>query len=601
MTHAGIGAVHLGGDSTFFRVWAPGSEHLQVRLIGQNRLIDLERDMHGYHSAIASAVTPGDHYLLRFDDGTELPDPASRWQPEGVHGPSAVVDLAFPWTDANWRTPPLADFVIYELHVGTFSREGTFTGVIKRLDHLVSLGVTAVEIMPVAQFPGARNWGYDGVFPFAVHNTYGGPVELMRLVDACHAHGLAVILDVVYNHLGPEGNVLDRFAPYFHDAYRTPWGRAINFDGAYSDDVRYYFLENTLQWLRDYHFDALRLDAVHGILDPSAYPFLAELADQTGETSRAVGRSLWLIAESDLNDPRLLQPRNAGGYGLHAQWLDDFHHALHALLTGEADGYYADFGRLEDLSRCLQHGFAFTGQYSTYRRRRHGQPPRTPRGDQFVVCLQNHDQVGNRMRGERISVLVSFEALKLGAALVLLSPFIPLLFMGEEYGETRPFPYFVSHADPELVEAVRAGREREFADFAWAGEPPDPQADHTFQSAVLTFDTSDPDRSALFRLYRELIALRRRIKQAGVGLTAFSVDFDDDQRTLAVTSEQALLVCSFRPAAALVRASAGKWKKILDTADPAWNGPGGSAQPALRGGDTIDMRPWNAVLYQKQQ
>ena len=599
MTQAGIGAVHLGGDSTLFRIWSPGNEPMQVRLLGAgDRTIDLDGDAHGYHTAIATDVPPGTRYLCRFPDGTELADPASRWQPDGVHGPSAVVDLSFDWTDADWKPPALADFIIYELHVGTFSPEGTFAGVAQRLDYLRTLGINAIELMPIAQFSGSRNWGYDGVFPFAVQNTYGGPTALLQLVDACHAHGIAVILDLVYNHLGPEGCVLDRFGPYFNSRYRTPWGSALNFDGAYSDDVRFYFLENARQWLRDFHIDALRLDAIHAIHDMSAYPFLAELADCAHQDARSAARRAWLIAESDLNDPRILCPTAAYGYGLDAQWLDDFHHALHTLLTGESDGYYADFGGVDHLARCFRDGFTYTGQYSVYRRRRHGGRPRHPRGDQFIVSLQNHDQIGNRAEADRISTLADFEALKLGAAVVLLSPFIPLLFMGEEYGETRPFPYFVSHADLALVDAVRNGRAQEFADFHWSNEPPDPQADHTFTSAVLDFDTTDPRRAAILRLYRELIRLRTTLRLGGQALNSFSVDADEERRTLAITGRQTLLVCSFRNEPALVPAREGAWAKLFDSADAAWNGPGASARDTVKEGDFIDVRPWNAVLYQ---
>jgi len=601
MTQAGIGAVHLGGESTFFRVWAPGAERMQVRVLGTpGRLIELERDAHGYHAAIASQVGPGARYLFRFPDGTELPDPASRWQRDGVHGPSTVVDLSFPWSDTHWQPPQLAEFVIYELHVGTFTSAGTFAGVIHQLDYLRSLGINALEIMPVAQFSGARNWGYDGVFPFAVQDTYGGPAELMRLVDACHARGIAVILDVVYNHLGPEGNVLSRFGPYFNERYRTPWGAALNFDAAYSDEVRYYFLENARQWLRDFHFDALRLDAVHAIIDTSAYPFLTELADQSQDDARAAGRPICLIAESDLNDPRVLRPASEHGVGMDAQWLDDFHHALHTLLTGESEGYYADFGTVGHLARCLQEGFAYTGQYSVYRHRRHGQPARRARGDQFVVCIQNHDQVGNRMRGDRISTLVDFEPLKVGAANVLLSPFVPLLFMGEEYGETKPFPYFVSHSDLGLVDAVRSGRAQEFAEFAWAGEPPDPQADHTFAAAVLDFDTRDPRRAALLRVYRELIRLRSELRIGGKELATLSIDASEDPKTISLRAGRTLFVSSFSADAALVRVPTGKWTKVFDSADSAWEGPGASAQDTVRGGDMIDLRRWNAVLYVKE-
>jgi maltooligosyltrehalose trehalohydrolase len=359
--------------------------------------------------------------------------------------------------------------------VGTFTPEGTFEAIIPHLDELRELGITAVELMPVAQFPGTRNWGYDGVYPFAVQNSYGGPEGLKRLVNACHGRGIAVVLDVVYNHLGPEGNYLWDFGPYFTDRYKTPWGSAINFDGPHSDPVRRLFIENALYWVTEFRMDGLRIDAVHGILDFSAYPFLEELASAVHEKAERLNRRVYVIAESDLNDTRVIRSRELGGYGLDAQWNDDFHHALHTLLTEDQTGYYQDFGRLGDLVKAFREGFVCSGQYSSYRRRRHGNSSRDIPAGCFVVFAQNHDQVGNRMRGERLSQLVCRERMKLAAGVVFLSPFIPLLFMGEEYGETAPFPYFISHSDADLVEAVRRGRREEFAAFGWSQEPPDPQ------------------------------------------------------------------------------------------------------------------------------
>ena len=492
-------------------MWAPNAD--RVDLVIEDRAVVLATGDRGYHRAVVDGVANGARYAFRLEDGgAERPDPASRLQPDGVHGRSAVVDPAVFERHHAWRGLSLEAYVIYELHVGTFSEEGTFDGAIDHLDHLVDLGVTAAEIMPVAQFPGARNWGYDGVQPFAAHTSYGGPEGLARLVTACHRRGLAVVLDVVYNHMGPEGNYLRDFGPYFTDRYTTPWGSAMNLDDSGSDEVRRYFIENALYWLRDVGFDALRLDAVHGIFDMSAKPFLLELSETTAELVQEVGRPLYLIAESDLNDIRVLNPAERGGFGMDAQWSDDFHHSVHALLTGERDGYYRDFGSFEDLETAVRDEFVYAGRYSEHRGRRHGNSAAGMSGSRFVHAIQNHDQVGNRMLGDRLSTVVPPEAARLAAALLLLTPGIPLLFMGEEYGEAAPFPYFVSHGDPELVEAVRQGRRREFASFGWQGEVPDPQAEETFLSAKLRWDSlGEPDHEEMLHLYRELLRLRREV------------------------------------------------------------------------------------------
>ncbi len=478
------GAVWLGDGRTRFRIWAPGFDHASVHLLFPRDMhLPMKKDAMGHHEAVAEGVAPGALYKIRLGDLPERPDPASRFQPQGSHGPSQVVDPSFPWTDGRWRGLPLESLVFYEMHVGTFTPEGTFEAAIRHLDGLVDLGVTAVELMPVAQFPGARNWGYDGTFPFAVQNTYGGPAGLQRFVNECHRRGLAVALDVVYNHLGHEGNYLWGMAPFFTDRYKTPWGSALNFDGPDSDEVREFFIQSALWWVRFFHVDALRLDAVHAIMDSSARPFLGELAERIRAAAGALGRQVHLIAGSDRNDPRLVRPAGVGGYGLDAVWNDDFHHALHVLLTGEREGYYRDFGRLDQLGRAISGGFVYTGQYSEYRRRRHGAPSDDLEPRRLVVFAQNHDQVGNRMLGERLAALVPFEKLKLAAGVVILSPNIPLLFMGEEYGETAPFQYFVDYSDQGLVEGTRRGRREEFAGFLRKGEPPDPQDEAAFRGA----------------------------------------------------------------------------------------------------------------------
>jgi maltooligosyltrehalose trehalohydrolase len=506
-----VGAMWLGEGRCRFRVWAPNAESLAVHLLApEERIIQLEREPGGYFAAEVAAVPPEARYLIRFADGHERPDPASRYQPEGVHGPSAVVVPYAGWTDADWRGTMLTEYVISEMHVGTFTPEGTFDAIIPRLDDLIDLGITALEIMPIAQFPGSRNWGYDGVDPFAVQHSYGGPAGFARLVDACHARGLAVILDVVYNHLGPEGNYLRDFGPYFTAKYRTPWGDAINFDDAESDAVRGYFIQNALQWVQDFHVDALRLDAAHAITDTSAHPFLAELAEHVHAAGERLGRHVYLIAESDLNDPRLVDVPERNGLGLDAQWSDDLHHALHTLLTGEQAGYYADFGSIDHLVRALRDGYAYAGDYSPVRRRSHGAPARAIPAWRFVVSSQNHDQVGNRMLGERLSQIVAPDALRLAAGVILLSPYVPLLFMGEEYGAQQPFLFFTSHGDPDLIRAVREGRRAEFAAFAWQGEAPDPHDEATFtQSRPAPAMAQAPWQHGLRALYHELLRMRR--------------------------------------------------------------------------------------------
>ena len=517
-----------------FRVWAPNANRAAAVLCATGQRIELASRDGGYFEASA-LVPPGTRYQIILDSNEPLPDPASRFQPDGVHGASEVVDLLkFAWSDAGWRGVALRNLILYELHVGTFTREGTLDAAIRDFDRLRALGVTAIELMPLAEFPGARNWGYDGVFPFAVQSSYGGPLALQRFVDAAHARGIAVILDVVYNHLGPEGNYLDQFGPYFTDRYRTPWGRAVNFDGADSDAVREFFLSNAIFWLREFHLDGLRLDAVHGIFDFGAQHILAEMQSRVNELERETGRTIHLIAESDLNDAKLLREPSEGGYGLSAQWSDDFHHALHVLLTAERNGYYVDFNGLADLARVFQQGWRYAGEYSAFRRRHHGNSPEGLRPEQFVVCSQNHDQVGNRAAGDRLTSSLNVDQLKLAAAAVLLSPFVSLLFMGEEYGESAPFPYFTSHSDPELAEAVRRGRREEFAVFGHSDQVPDPQAESTFDSAKL--DRTRADKTSgreLVEFYRALIRLRRETPCLNDGeLGHTRVSYDERQKWL---------------------------------------------------------------------
>ncbi len=606
-----LGATPLGGGRCRFLVYAPKAEIVEVHLLSpRERTVSLARDDRGYHQGVVEDVPPGSLYRFRLGGMEERPDPASRFQPQGVHGPSRVVDRnAFPWRDGGWKGLPLESYVFYELHVGTFTEEGTFDAVIPHLDGLRDLGVTAIELMPVAQFPGSRNWGYDGVYPFAVQDSYGGPEGLKKLVNACHRKGLAVVLDVVYNHLGPEGNYLGEYGPYFTDRYRTPWGSAINFDGPHSDEVRRYFLENALCWLAEYRVDALRLDAVHGILDFSAYPFLAELADTVREFGERTDRKVYLIPESDLNDARLITPREQGGYGLSAQWSDDFHHALHTLLTGETDGYYRDFGSLEQLARAYAEGFVYSGHYSAYRGRRHGNSCRHVAARQLVVFSQNHDQVGNRMHAERLASLVSFELLKLAAGVVLLSPFLPLLFMGEEYGETAPFLYFISHSDEDLIEAVRRGRKEEFSAFRWVGEIPDPQDEATFLRSRIDHRLRGQGRhGTLLEFYRELLLLRKdhpvlsRPSKEDLEITAYEAG-----KVLYVRrwSGPAQTAAAFHfgetPVTLSLPVPHGEWNRLVDSADPRWEGSGSSVPGTFRsnGETTLVLSPRSFALFSR--
>jgi maltooligosyltrehalose trehalohydrolase len=587
-----IGGIYLGNQRCEFVIWAPLLPEMAVRILSPTeRVIPMTPLPDGYWGTVVEGVSPGDQYLFRIAQGSDRPDPASFSQPLGVHGPSQILDhTIFQWEDGTWRGIPLSDMVQYELHVGTFTPEGTFGAIIPRLDALREVGINAVELMPVAQFPGERNWGYDGVYPYSVQNSYGGPGELKRLVNECHKQGLAVILDVVYNHLGPEGNYLAEYAPYFTDHYRSPWGDAINFDGAYSDGVKNFFVENALYWFREYHVDALRLDAIHGIFDRSASPFLAELAEAGREFSARAGRPYYLIAESDLEDARVIRPPDRGGYGLDAQWCDDFHHAVRTLLTGEDRGYYADFGRIDHLAKALREGFVYSGQYSRYRKRRHGNSSKDRPAEQFIVFCQNHDQVGNRLNGDRLSQLVPFETLKLAAGIVLLSPYVPLLFMGEEYGEKAPFLYFVSHSDPDLIEAVRRGRKEEFHSFQWPGDPPDPQSPETFKRSKIAWDKRTAGHHRLLlEFYKTLIRIRREIPAIGrPDKNRLGVLAADQKNVLYLKrwseSEQVHCLFNFGTSDAELDTlqPSGHWKTVLDSADPRWNGPGSLLPPVLR-------------------
>jgi maltooligosyltrehalose trehalohydrolase len=568
----------------------------------------MERDGMGYWS-VACDAPAGTDYLYRINGSVDRPDPASHFQPSGVHAASRVVDHAFPWQDRGWEGIALSDMVIYEVHVGAFTPEGTFAAMIGRLDDLAALGVNAVELMPVSQFPGTRSWGYDGVYIFAPQASYGGPAGLKELINACHRRSIAVVLDVVYNHLGPEGNYLADFGPYFTDRYRTPWGAAVNFDGPYSDDVRGFFIENALHWFESYHVDGLRIDAIHGIFDQSAVPFLARMSEAVADYRRASGRSVLLIAESDLNDARVVRPVSEGGLGMDGEWSDDFHHALHALLTGERTGYYADFGTVADMETALRDGMVYQGRYSLYRKRSHGNAAAGTACGQMVVFCQNHDQVGNRMKGERLAALVPFEALKAAAGVLLASPYVPLLFMGEEYGEENPFLYFADYADPGLMEAVRNGRRAEFKEFSWAGDPPDPGSVETFMASKLAWEKRGRGKGrALCAYYRRLLALRREVPCLAQpdkgrlevrGLEADKLIMARMWKDGSAVFWLANLEGKAKTVAPVaLPLPAGRWKKLIDSGDAAWGGTGGPLPETLSGGGgSLRIGPFGFALF----
>ena len=605
-----LGASHIGEGRSAFVVWAPKAGLVEVVFEGGGPSSPLEPARHGYHRGLIEDTPPGSRYRYRLDGEGPFPDPASRSQPDGVNGPSEVVDpRAFEWSDSGWVGLPLRDLVFYELHVGTFTAEGTLDAVVPHLDGLVELGVTAVEIMPVAQFPGQRNWGYDGVYPYAVQNSYGGPAAMARLVDECHRRQLAVVLDVVYNHIGPEGNYLPRFGPYFTNRYRTPWGKAINLEGPGSDEVRRYFIENALRWFEEFHVDALRLDAVHGIIDPTARPFLKEMAEAVHDLGEVLNRRLMLIAESGLNDARLVMREEEGGFGLDALWADDLHHSVHTLLTGERRSYYRDYGRVTDLAKAYRDGFVYTGQYSENLGRRWGNSTSRVPAERFVVCAQNHDQVGNRMMGERLGHLVDFEAVKVAAGAALLSPFVPLLFMGEEYAEEAPFLYFVDFSDPKLVRAIARGRRAEFASFGWKGRAPDPQDPDSFERSKLHPELAFRGRHRiLWELYRELLRLRRDVPAlAHLSKDDLEAVAHERERVLQVRrwhgEHQALAVFNFGAERAVsLTLPASGWTKRLESSDERWGGPGARAPDVLEEADDVklDLAAWSFVLYTKE-
>jgi maltooligosyltrehalose trehalohydrolase len=589
-----IGA-SIHGDGVFFRVWAGHRRTVTVLLNGRSP-VPLRSAGDGYFEALAPRLGPGSRYRYLLDDDVARPDPASRHQPDGVHGASAVVDPgAFPWTDDGFRGHALADLVIYELHVGTFTTAGTFEAVISHLSYLVDLGVTAIELMPVAQFPGSRNWGYDGVYLFAPQSTYGGPAGLRKLVNACHEHGLSVLLDVVYNHLGPEGNYLGDFGPYFTDRYPTPWGAAINYDGDDAAGVRNLVSANAAHWIREYHIDGLRLDAIHSIFDASPVSILSDIAATAEREGQLLQRPVHVMAESHDNDRRIVLPRERGGLGLGAVWSDDFHHALHAHLTGERRGYYQDFGRPEQLARSIAEGFAFQGEQAEYWGRPRGTPSADLPGEAFAICVQNHDQVGNRADGERLGQLVAFDAVKLAAALLLSAPALPVLFMGEEYGETAPFQFFTSFLDLGLAAAVRRGRAEDLTRQGWPTSGPDPGDHSTFMRSHLNPALRRaPRHRELLAYYRRWLELRRKHGALGArGKDRMTCALDAGGAVIVLErrgldDERILLAGNLTAERVVWTPPAEPWRVLLDSATEEFGGAHGGPP----------LRPYQVILYE---
>ncbi|MCF0057073.1 malto-oligosyltrehalose trehalohydrolase [Dyadobacter sp. CY356] len=589
-------------------LWAPEADRVEILLFSSNIKIPLISEEYGYWTLETDIILPGDQYKFIINGDKQLPDPASLSQPEGVHGPSKAVNLkTFAWTDTNWKNIPLKEYITYELHTGTFTPDGTFASMEEKLDYLVDLGITAIEIMPVSQFSGERNWGYDGVFPFCVQNSYGGAEALQHLVNTCHQKGLAVILDVVYNHIGPEGNHLEEFAPYFTDKYNTPWGNAINFDDAWCDGVRLFFIENALMWFRDFHIDALRMDAVHAIKDFSPVHILQEIKEQLDFLEHQTGGCHYLIVELDLNDTRFINRVDKGGYGMNAQWIDEFHHALRVSSGQEKSGYYSDFNGIKSLAKAYQDAYVYDGTYSDHRKKKFGVKAKENGGEQFVVFSQNHDQVGNRMLGERTSELLSFDMQKLLAGAVLASPYLPMLFMGEEYSEPGRFQYFVSHTDPELAEAVRKGRKKEFQAFHMEGEAPDPMSVEAFEGSKLQWDLIDQHpHKTMHAYYKRLIEIRKNQSALSVlNRKDVQVECFEDKEVIVLQRQHkiqdviSLMNFSNKSQEVHVAVFSPAWHKLIASSDVLWNGSTDLPE-TISGEITLVLPPQSFTIYTNQ-
>lgn len=598
--------------SCIFRVWAPEKEKMFLHLVYPvEETLEMKKAEGGYFALEVEGAGHGTRYYYRPENESSLPDPASHFQPEGVHGPSEVINHnRYPWNDNAWKGIPFNELILYELHVGTFTPEGTFEAILPRLPELIDIGINALELMPASQFPGFRNWGYDKVFPYAVQNSYGGPEQLKKLVDECHQHGLAVFMDVIYNHQGPEGDYFSSFGPYFNDSYKTPWGKAMNFDKEWSDGVRDYFSMNAVFWFEHYHIDGLRVDAIHEVYDKGAIHFWELTHDRIKAQEQKAGRPFYMIAESDLNSPRVIQHPEAGGFGFTAQWLDDFHHALYVMLHKEGKKNYVDFGDMEQVAKAYVKGFVHSGDYVSFRKRKHGRSSATVPGNRFVVFNQNHDLIGNRAEAERLSLLISFEQLKIAAAAMLLSPYIPMLFMGEEYGEDTPFFYFISHGEKELINAVREGRMKEFEGYHWDAEPPDPQDEETFNRSKIEWGKKFRGKHAvLLEWYRQLISLRKT-QPALLNFSKNEVNATTTNQSGLILyrkdqDEQQHLACLFNFSDENLEFNLPMqdyyWEKLVDSKDPEWLEPG-TDFPNIHPKDTqsqerIELLPYTVVIY----
>jgi maltooligosyltrehalose trehalohydrolase len=611
-----IGAKYLGNNRCRFTVWAPEKEKMVLQIVHPSeQKIAMNKNDEGYFTAEAE-TPPGTKYLYIVDAADKgLPDPASQLQPEGVHGPSQVVDQSnYKWNDSNWKPPAFEDLILYELHIGTFTEKGTFESAIEKLDLLTEVGINAIEIMPVAQFPGNRNWGYDGVYPYAVQNSYGGPEGLKKLVDACHQKGIAVILDVVYNHQGPEGNYIEQFAPYFTDHYKTPWGKAINYDGEWSDGVRDFYSDNAVYWLQDFHIDGLRFDAIHAIYDYGAVHFWELTHRKIHELEKTNGRPHYTIAESDLNAPRVIAPIDNNGYGFTAQWLDDFHHAVYVLLDKEGKDRYFDFGTMQQLAKGYVEGYVHSGEFVTFRKRKYGKTSAGLPGNKFIAFINNHDQSGNRIDGARLCSLIDLEGSKIATAMLLLSPYIPMLFMGEEFGDESPFYYFISHSDKALINAVQEGRKEEFKAFVKPGmEYPDPQSEEVFDQSKLKWEKRNTGRNRILKdWHTELISLRKlhpafkNYSKEGIraevlqqdGLILHRKDETGKKELLALMNICENTICYFLPG------NNGTWKKLLDSTEAKWKVENTSTTlqfpGSLQAGEQLEIPARSVIVLGKE-
>lgn len=592
-----------------FKVWAPEKKQMALHIVAPfDKEFPMQKNDEGYFTTEIETKEKELLYFFKPNGVKDLPDPASQFQPEGVHGPSQTVDHnLFQWNDESWKGIPLNEWIIYELHAGTFTPEGTFEAIIPRLDELKEIGINALEIMPVAQFPGNRNWGYDGVYPYAVQNSYGGPGGLKRLVDACHQKGIAVILDIVYNHLGPEGNYFTQYGPYFTKKYCTPWGDAINFDGEWSDGVREYFSDNAIHWFEHYHIDGLRCDAIHAIFDNGAVHFWELVHQKVKALEERYGRQFYLIAESDLNSPKVVKTPEQGGYGFDAQWLDDFHHTLYVLLNPSDGERYYDFGAMEQLAKAYNDGFVHSGEWVKFRKRKHGASSANIPGDKFIVFSQNHDQVGNREDGKRLCMLVDMERVKLASAAILFAPYIPMFFMGEEYADPSPFFYFVSHSDKDLIKAVQEGRKKEFAAFGFGEHTPDPQDENTFLQSKIDWNKRTKNHhNIILEWHKELIRLRKESDALH--------DFQKRNTEAKLINEKAFvlfrhaagmeekLACFFNFSEKTIQYSPAiekEGRKIADSKDEQWM-PGketGSHPERILTGQNLSLLPLSVVVY----